>query len=211
MPGGRTRRTRSVAAPVATSASSSFGASALFEDACIGVILVARGRALPPMCRPTSVLVGGPLGAILGRTEAHVVRLALLYALVDGTSAIADEIWQAISRSTEGLTRSQIRELFERNKAKAEIDAALGALGAAGLIERSFRTSASFQPSTQATSSCSPARVRRAEWMRALPRPLGAPSPLHCERTRSPLRSCLSLVVSAPVPHAGRRSGLHPG
>jgi hypothetical protein len=110
----------------------------------------------------------GLLGAILGRAEAHTVRLALIYALIDGAPAItlshleaalalfdyaarsaafifgdslgdrvADEIWQAISRSPGGLTRSQIRDLFERNKSKAEIDAALGALRAAGRIEPS--------------------------------------------------------------------------
>lgn len=111
----------------------------------------------------------GLLGAVLGRAEAHVVRLALLYALSDGASAIrlghleaalslfdyaarsaafvfgdslgdrvADEIWQAISSSSSGLTRSQIRDLFERNRSKAEIDAALGALCAAGRVERSL-------------------------------------------------------------------------
>jgi hypothetical protein len=110
----------------------------------------------------------GLLGALLGRAEAHVVRLALIYALFDGNAAIgvahleaalalwdyaarsaafvfgaslgdrvADEIWQAVAKTKGGITRSQIRDLFDRNKARAEIDAALAALVASGRVERS--------------------------------------------------------------------------
>lgn len=113
----------------------------------------------------------GLLGAVLGRPEAHVVRLGLLYAVLDGQDAIgvthlqaalalwdyaarsaafvfgdslgdrvADEIWRAICEHEGPITRSEIRDLFERNKAKAEIDAALGALVAAGRIERGVLT-----------------------------------------------------------------------
>ena len=109
----------------------------------------------------------GLLAAVLGRPEAHVVRLALIYALLDGQDAIgighlkgalalwdytarsaayvfadslgdrvADEIWRAICDHDSPITRSQIRDLFERNKTKTQIDAALGALVAAGRIER---------------------------------------------------------------------------
>ncbi|MDA8186046.1 MAG: hypothetical protein M0035_16740 [Actinomycetota bacterium] len=109
----------------------------------------------------------GLLGAVLGRPEAHIVRLALIYALLDHAHAIgvthleaalalwdyaarsgafvfgdslgdrvADEIWQAISEHEGGITRTEIRDLFDRNKPKAEIDAALAALLAAGRIER---------------------------------------------------------------------------
>lgn len=113
----------------------------------------------------------GLLGAILGRPEAHVVRLALIYALLDHADAIgithleaalalwdyaarsaafvfgdalgdrvADEIWRAACEHDGPITRSQIRDLFERNKTKAEIDAALDALVAAGRIERRLIT-----------------------------------------------------------------------
>jgi hypothetical protein len=109
----------------------------------------------------------GLLGAILGRAEAHVVRLALVYALLDESDAIdlghlqaglalwdyaarsatfifgdslgdrvADEIWKAIAKAASGITRSEIRDLFDRNKSKAEIDSALGVLVAAGRVER---------------------------------------------------------------------------
>ena len=109
----------------------------------------------------------GLLGAILGRAEAHVVRLALVYALLDESDAIdlghlqaglalwdyaarsatfifgdslgdrvADEIWKAIAKAASGITRSEIRDLLDRNKSKAEIDSALGVLVAAGRVER---------------------------------------------------------------------------
>jgi hypothetical protein len=112
---------------------------------------------------------GGPglLGAVLGRAEAHVVRLALLYAVLDHSHTIgithlqgalalwdyaarsgafvfgdstgdrlADEIWRAISEREGAVTRSEIRDLFDRNKTKTEIDAALSALSTSGRIER---------------------------------------------------------------------------
>lgn len=109
----------------------------------------------------------GLLGAVLGRPEAHIVRLALIYAVLDHADTIsvahlqgalalwdyaarsgayvfgdtlgdrvADEIWQAVCDHDGPITRSEIRDLFERNKAKAEIDAALSTLVAAGRIER---------------------------------------------------------------------------
>ncbi|MHB1711396.1 MAG: YfjI family protein [Acidimicrobiales bacterium] len=113
----------------------------------------------------------GLLGAVCGRAEAHVVRLALLYALLDHNPVIgvahlqaalavwdyaarsaafvfgdslgdrvADEIWQAISISERSITRSEIRDLFGRNKTKAEIDAALTSLVDSGRIERTIIT-----------------------------------------------------------------------
>ena len=111
----------------------------------------------------------GLLGAVLGRAEAHVVRLALLYSLIDGHDAIdlghleaalalwdyaarsaafvfgdslgdslAERIWQAVSSSEAGITRTEIRDLFDRNKSKAEIDAALRLLVSTGRVERSI-------------------------------------------------------------------------
>lgn len=110
----------------------------------------------------------GMLGAICGRAEAHVVRLALIYALLDdrhglisadhlraalalwdyaarsaafvfGDSLgdpIADEINRAIAEHPNGLTRSQIRDLFARNRPKAQIDRALHLLAGAGAVDR---------------------------------------------------------------------------
>jgi hypothetical protein len=107
----------------------------------------------------------GLLGAVCGRAEAHVVRLALLYAAVDhhhtigadhlraalalwdyaarsaafvfGDSLgdpVADEINRAITEHPDGLTRSQIRDLFARNRPKAQIDRALHLLVGAGAV-----------------------------------------------------------------------------
>ncbi|MGH9068002.1 MAG: DUF3987 domain-containing protein [Acidimicrobiales bacterium] len=109
----------------------------------------------------------GLLGAICGRAEAHVVRLALLYALLDHGFAIgashlraalalwdyaaasaafvfgdslgdpvADEIGRAISAHPRGLTRSEIRDLFARNRSKAQIDQALALLVETGRATR---------------------------------------------------------------------------
>jgi hypothetical protein len=109
----------------------------------------------------------GMLGAVCGRAEAHVVRLALLYALLDRQNAIgathlraalalwdyaarsaafvfgeslgdpiADEINRAIGEHPGGLTRSQIRDLFARNRPKAQIDRALHLLVGAGAVNR---------------------------------------------------------------------------
>ncbi|MHB1974563.1 MAG: DUF3987 domain-containing protein, partial [Acidimicrobiales bacterium] len=109
----------------------------------------------------------GLLGAVPGRAEAHVVRLALLYGLIDGRDTIdlahleaalalwdyaarsaafvfgdslgdnlAERIWQAISSSEAGITRSAIRDLFDRNKSKTQIDAALRLLQSTGRVDR---------------------------------------------------------------------------
>ena len=100
----------------------------------------------------------GLLGALLGRSEAQVLRLSMLYALLDGSPLIrvehlraAYELWGYAERSVEylfgdmigqsmadtillalkqnfELTRSQIHKLFSRNATRGEIDEALGLL-----------------------------------------------------------------------------------
>jgi hypothetical protein len=108
----------------------------------------------------------GLLGAITGRAEAQVVRLALVYALFDGAEEIAlphlraalavwdyaeqsarhlfgralgdptaDDLLAALKRAgSEGLTRNQMRDLFTRNKSRAEINRALALLLGQGLV-----------------------------------------------------------------------------
>ncbi|MGH9065131.1 MAG: DUF3987 domain-containing protein [Acidimicrobiales bacterium] len=126
-----------------------------------------EARAIWGQAYPTlSASRAGLLGAICGRAEAHVVRLALLYAILDhrGTigashlnaalahwdyaarsaafvfdtlgDPVADEIGRAISKEPEGLTRSQIRDLFARNRSRAQIEAALDLLVRTGRITR---------------------------------------------------------------------------
>jgi hypothetical protein len=104
----------------------------------------------------------GLIGGLLARAEAHVVRLSLLYALTDGAVAIDVEhldaalaLWDYSTRSvamifgtassnplaeqvhaalvaSAGLTRTDIRDLFNRNRPQTAIDAALAELARAG-------------------------------------------------------------------------------
>src|SRR5262249_15842757 len=101
----------------------------------------------------------GLAGAMLGRAEAHVMRLACIYALLDHSSVVrrphllaalalwhyvqasvrciwgdspgdpvADEIPRLLRGAKEGATRTQIRDLFGRNKSADQIGRALGLL-----------------------------------------------------------------------------------
>jgi hypothetical protein len=109
----------------------------------------------------------GLLGSVTGRSEPQVLRLSLLYALLDGARAIstphmlaalaawdycessaefifgdslgypeADRILAALRANTEGLTRTEIRDLFGRNQREPVIQAALTALEEHGLACR---------------------------------------------------------------------------
>jgi len=107
--------------------------------------------------------VTGLVGSLLARAEAHVVRLSLLYALVDGADAIypvhlsgalalfeyaarsarfafeeatgdalAEQIHAALLTAADGLTRTEVRDLFSRNRPAVAVDGALGCLARAG-------------------------------------------------------------------------------
>lgn len=106
----------------------------------------------------------GLFGSITSRAEAQVLRLALLYAVLDGATEIraehllaalaiwnyceasaryifgdslgypeADSILTALRSDPGGLTRTEIRDLFRRNRSSQEINAALVALESHGL------------------------------------------------------------------------------
>ncbi len=109
--------------------------------------------------------VPGLLGAITSRAEAQVVRLSLLYALLDCSPVIRSEhllaalaVWDYCSASAryifgdasgdvvadeilttlraageDGLTRTDLRDLFKRNQSARRISDALETLRAAGL------------------------------------------------------------------------------
>jgi hypothetical protein len=111
----------------------------------------------------------GLLGALTARAEAQVIRLALLYALLDKQSSIelvhlkaalalwryceasvrhvfgamlgdpdADTILNALRAAGElGLTRTEIRDLFSRNRSGAQLDRALEYLEQTGRAKRS--------------------------------------------------------------------------
>src|ERR1039458_29795 len=109
----------------------------------------------------------GLLGAATRRAEAHVVRLAAIYATLDRAEQIAlahleatvavwrysldsarwifgdtlgdptaDEIWALAKDRSQGVTRSEVRDLFSRNKKAREIDRALTVLEEAGRLTR---------------------------------------------------------------------------
>lgn len=112
----------------------------------------------------------GMAGAANARAEAHVARLALIYALLDCSITIgdehleaalavwrysadsaawifgdslgdptADEIWSAAKERPRGLTRTEISDMFSRNKKRREIERALGVLEDAGRLRRETR------------------------------------------------------------------------
>lgn len=110
----------------------------------------------------------GAVGAVCNRGAAQVVRLSLLYALLDCSSVVtldhlraAIAVWSYCEASVKyifgnslsnrtadaimtalkvagpsGMTRSKISELFNRNKSKAELDAALQLLFSSKLARR---------------------------------------------------------------------------
>ena len=113
--------------------------------------------------------VPGLLGAITSRAEAQVMRLACLYALLDGVGeiktmhlraalavweyceasarfifgdalgdSIADTILLALRSSPDGLTRTEISQLFQGNRDRHQIGRALGSLMEYGLVRMDF-------------------------------------------------------------------------
>jgi len=118
------------------------------------------------------------LGALTARAEAQTVRLALVYALLDGRGEIgthhlraplalweyadasvsyiwgdalgdpvADEIMRALRQAGEaGRTRTELRDLFGRNRRAEDIDRALAVLAAAGRARRVMRDDTGGRP-----------------------------------------------------------------
>jgi hypothetical protein len=105
----------------------------------------------------------GVAGQLTARAEAHTIRLALIYALLDHAPAIephhlnaalalqnytarsaawalepdtgdpiAEQLHAALRRSPDGLTRTQLRDLLNRNIPARRLDQALANLAAAG-------------------------------------------------------------------------------
>jgi DNA-binding transcriptional ArsR family regulator len=106
----------------------------------------------------------GLLGAVTSRSEAQVLRLSCVYALLDGSPVVraahllaslavwqyceesarfifgdalgdptADEIIRELRKYPLGMTRTEIREFFQRNKTSDEIDRALSLLQEHGM------------------------------------------------------------------------------
>ncbi|MBS0205355.1 MAG: DUF3987 domain-containing protein [Planctomycetes bacterium] len=122
--------------------------------------IIRDGDAVTEWCRLYPDLTAerpGPVGAVCNRAPAQVVRLSLLYAVLDMSPVVtiehlraaiavweycelsvkhifgqslgnrtADTIISALKeRGTAGLSRTEISELFNRNKPKPELDTAL--------------------------------------------------------------------------------------
>jgi hypothetical protein len=113
----------------------------------------------------------GLLGAACGRAEAQVIRFALIYALMDGSTQVdlvhlraAIALWDYCEQSArhifgdlfgervidtillalrqsgpEGMTRTQIFNLFSRNQSSSSITAALQKLAATGTARQTTR------------------------------------------------------------------------
>jgi hypothetical protein len=119
----------------------------------------------------------GLAGAATARAEAHVVRVALIYALLDCSERIclqhleaglavwrysadsarwnfgdslgdptADEIWAAAKERPAGVTRTEVSDMFSRNKKRREIERALSVLEDAGRLRRETRTADRGRP-----------------------------------------------------------------
>ncbi len=109
----------------------------------------------------------GMFGAVTSRSEAQVMRLSMIYALLDSSSLIeaehliaglalwdyafssakhifgdsignptADEIINALSSNSNGLTRTEIYNLFGRHKKSSEISTALELLLKRGMASK---------------------------------------------------------------------------
>jgi hypothetical protein len=108
----------------------------------------------------------GLIGRVLGRAEAQVMRVACIYALMDGYDTVgvdhlaaalafwdyseksaisifgemsgdptADRILAALGESPDGMSETDIRDLFGRNKSSDEIQRALTGLLSAGKVK----------------------------------------------------------------------------
>jgi hypothetical protein len=125
-------------------------------------------------------------GQLTARAEAHVIRLALLYTLLDGQKTIqpehlhpalalwdyasrsaawalgqatgdplAEQIHAALARSPDGLTRTQIRDLCQRNQPADRVEQALNTLVATGRA-RQQRTLTGGRPAEHWTAAAAP-------------------------------------------------------
>jgi len=109
----------------------------------------------------------GLLGSVTSRAEPHVLRLSLIYALLDGAGTInaehllaglavweyaeastryifgdalghpeADRILRELRATPEGLTRTEIRDLFGRHRTETQIQRAVRLLSELGSIRQ---------------------------------------------------------------------------
>ena len=190
----------------------------------------------------------GLLGQLTARAEAHVIRLALLYALLDGQKTIQPEhlhprsrsgttpnapppgrsdrrpATRSPSRSTprshrspDGLTRTQIRDLCQRNLPADRVEQALATLAAAGRASQQ-RTLTGGRPAELWTAA-SPRRLTRHRYARvgriarpSRPRPPATPREPRPPSWRAITSESEAVSTRDAQPHAPRpgRPSLQP-
>lgn len=137
---------------------------------------------------------GGPglSGAVTSRAEAQTMRLALLYALLDGANCIrrehltaalavweyveasaryifgdslgdpvADDILRALLTAPDGLSRNDLRELFQRHQSSGRVGQALALLAQHRRAECTMQTDTGGRPAERwhaIRSTATPAR-----------------------------------------------------
>ncbi|MCA1679656.1 MAG: DUF3987 domain-containing protein [Actinobacteria bacterium] len=178
----------------------------------------------------------GLLGAATRRAEAHVVRLAAIYATLDTSQHIslphlqaalavwrysadsarwifgdslgdptADDIWALAKTRPTGITRTEVRDLFSRNKKAREIDRALTILEEAGRLQRTTVNDGRGRPAenlatrphaTRRLTPASPLATQKCRFGRdCLPRPRQRDRPPrrrhvnHAHRQQPPTRT----------------------
>lgn len=195
----RTRRTRFLG--LKTSVRQLDGLSG--DVLCRARFVLGCGRVVYPSL---SAGLPGLLGAVLARSEAHVLRLASLYALLDRSSTIrrdhlesalalwdyaersarfifgaslgdplADELLAHLRQRPEGVTRTEIRDLFVRHAQRSQIDRALSTLRANGLA-RVEKTPTGGRPEERWFASGPPEQGEAGSPRGAAPSPEPLPS-----------------------------------
>ncbi len=148
----------------------------------------------------------GMLGSMTARAEAQVLRLSVIYALLDQCSQVqevhlraalalwryceasaahvfgdslgdpvADEILSALRDKPEGMTRTEVRDLFHRNRPASAINGALDSLERFGLAQRQTVPTGGRNAerwvalTTKATETTEPPATTTAEHDRSFP------------------------------------------
>ncbi|MGH2870406.1 MAG: DUF3987 domain-containing protein, partial [Solirubrobacteraceae bacterium] len=89
-------------------------------------------------------------------SEAHLAAALAVWTYAQASSAwifgdslgdpTADDIWTLAKDRPDGISRTEVRDLFSRNKKTREIDRALGALEDAGRLHRQAHTDGRGRP-----------------------------------------------------------------
>jgi hypothetical protein len=97
-----------------------------------------NGHVLQPGCAASKrAAFHGPRDRHLQRVPDQYVRRN--HQRLPDRLPTADEIWSAAKERPTGLTRTEVSDMFSRNKRRREIERALGVLEEAGRLRRETR------------------------------------------------------------------------